>query len=62
MNNAKERSLSDADKFGLIIQCRQNMDELKIDELKEFGKSMVEELTLEQLKTFFVLWFECDEK
>eukprot|EP01083_Nonionella_stella_P004932 14412_1 len=43
-------SLLEPDKFGLLVQCRQKMDKLAAPTLRQYGESILNILSTEQLK------------
>eukprot|EP01083_Nonionella_stella_P058700 153718_1 len=47
---ARQPSLTDPDKLGVLIQCRQKMDALKLDTLKVFANSIISLLPPKQIK------------
>ena len=55
-------TLSDPDKFGLLIRCRQKMDELKDDQLQLFAHSVIKLLSTNKLKTLLFVGFNSIKK
>lgn len=45
-----EVSLSNPDRLGLLIRCRQKMDELTVNELRSYAQSVIASLALDHLK------------
>ncbi len=47
---ATEPTFTNPDKFGLLIQCRMKMDKLNNNQLNNYANSIIELLTMKQLK------------
>lgn len=54
--------LSDTDKLGLLIKCREKMDELNQNELRSFAHGVVNNLSLGRLETILFVGFNSIKK